>query len=125
MITPDDIRARYTEFASVTDYPDATIQTWIDKAVGELSETEWSDQYNEGLLAFTAHYLAWSTNTASQGGGIGSIGPVASRSIGDVSVAFAGFGGDMSQLEAFWLATPYGQEYWRMVQLYGVGMLAI
>jgi hypothetical protein len=125
MITPQDIRDRYPEFASVTDYPDARIQTWITKGVGELDETAWGDQYDEGLLAFTAHYLSWSTSVTGNGGSGGSLGPVAAKSIGDVSVTFAGMGGEMTQQEAFFRSTPYGQEYWRMVLLYGVGMLAV
>jgi len=125
-ITPAELRVRYPEFASATDYPDARIQTWIDKGVLELSETAWGDMYNEALYPFTAHYLAMSTYTAGAGGAVGSIGPIASRSIGDVSVSFATIGnGNMSQMGAFFMTTPYGQEYWRMVQLYGAGMLAI
>jgi hypothetical protein len=125
-ITPTDVRARYPEFESVTDYPTARIQTWIDKAEGELSESNWGDQYNEGLLAYTAHFLSWSTNTASSGGAVGSVGPLASKSIGDVSVSFAStVSAGASATEAFFNSTPYGQEYWRLVQMYGVGMVAI
>lgn len=125
-ITPQDVRDRYPEFSSVTDYPDARIQTWITKGEGELSEAAWGDQYNEGLLAYTAHFLSWSAQTFSSGGAGGSIGPVASKSVGDVSVSFANVaGGNASALASFFLSTPYGQEYWRLVQLYGVGMLAV
>ena len=126
MITAQDVRNRYPEFSDATAYPDARIETWIAKAVGELDEAAWGDQYNEGLLAYTAHFLSWSTNTASSGGAVGSVLPVASKSIGDVSVTFASAGGGSAgSMEAFFMSTPYGQEYWRLVMLYGVGMLAV
>jgi len=126
-ITPAQLRVRYPEFASEVTYPDARIQTWIDKGVGELSESAWGDQYNEALYPFTGHYLSWSSMVAAQAGTGGPVGPVSSRSVGDVSVGFATVGGvvKQTQQEAFFTLTPYGQEYWRMVLLYGVGMLAI
>ena len=125
-ITVQDVRDRYPEFSDVTDYPDARIQTFITKGEGELSEGQWGDQYNEGLLAFTAHFLARSTSTARSGGSVGSIGPIASKSVGDVSVSFASVvGSNPSAQESFWNSTPYGQEYWRLITLFGVGMLAV
>lgn len=125
-ITPQDIRDRFPEFDDVAAYPDARIQTWIDKGVGELSVVAWGDQYDEGLLFFVAHFLAWSTMMTSSGGAAGSVGPVASKSVGDVSISFASVvGPTASPTESFYSSTAYGQEYWRLVQMYGVGMLAV
>lgn len=125
-ITPVDVRARYPEFSDVTAYPDARIQTWITKGEGELSEGQWGDQYDEGMLPYVAHFLAWTTMATNSGGAVGSMGPLASKSVGDVSISFGTVvSGSASATEGFWNSTPYGQEYWRLVQMYGVGMVAI
>jgi len=125
MITPADIRARYPEFSNVTTFPDARIQVFIDDAELELAPDEWGNSYNRGMSALTAHFLSLATMSSKGGGVSGSLGPIAARSIGDVSVSFGGMGGGLTQMENYFLTTPYGQDYWRMVQLYGVGMLAV
>jgi len=124
VITPDDIRARYPEFG---DPPtDATIQIYIDDAVSELSGAEWGDDYDGGLSALTAHFL--SLHLMQQGGG-GTSGPaknVSARKVGDVSVNFDTAGGIAGDgLYNYYSTTPYGQEYWRLVTLLGVGMLTV
>ena len=125
-ITVQDVRDRYPEFSDATTYPNARIQSFITKGEGELDEGEWADQYNEGMLAYVGHYLSWSTMTNNSGGSVGSVGPVASKSIGDVSVSFASVvGSNPSAMQSFWNSTPYGQEYWRLLMLYGAGMVAI
>ena len=125
MIAPVDIRTRYPEFSDATAFPDARIQLFIDDAETELAPIEWGIHYDRGMSALTAHFLSIATMTANGGGTSGSLGPVASRSVGDVSLSFGGMGGGLTQMENYFLTTPYGQEYWRMVQLYGVGMLTV
>lgn len=126
-ITPQDVRDRFPEFSVDPPFTNTYIQQFIDKAVGELSVTEWGDQYNEGSLYFVAHFLAlWSPSVSAGDDPVGPLYPVASRSVGDVSVSFAGVvDAAGSQSQVFWATTRYGQEYWRMVQLNGVGMLAV
>ena len=124
MTTPADIRARFPEF---TDPPftDARIQLFIDDAVSELSEGAWGDYYDRGLSYFTAHLLSWAT-MASQGEGTpGSINKVTSRKVGDVAINFGGQAAGSSSLEDYYNSTSYGQEYYRLIRLLGVSMVAV
>jgi len=125
-ITVQNVRDRFPEFEDDTAFTDGRIQTWITKGEAELSEGEWGGMYNEAMLVYVAHYLSWSTMIANSGGSVGSVGPIASKSVGDVSISFASVSSaNASAGESFWLSTPYGQEYWRLVMLCGATMVTV
>jgi len=121
-VTPTDIKIRYPEFTSVDD---TRIQFFLTDAELELDEGQWGDNYDRGLSALTAHFLALSLMTADGDGTEGNISQVASKSVGDVSVSFGGQGASTGSLQDYFMSTRYGQEYWRLVQLYGVGMVTV
>jgi hypothetical protein len=121
MITPTTMKNRFPEFVSIAD---SRIQLFIDDAVLELSPGEWADNYDRGLSYLAAHLLSCSISTAAGGGVGGMNGPVASRAVGDVSISF-GSTLSMDAAAGVYNNTPYGQEYWRLVNLLGVGMLTV
>lgn len=114
---------RSPEFAAVAE---ARIQLFLDEALLEIKESIWGDFYNKGLNLLTAHLLTLSNMTAmAAGGAAGSVGPIASRKVGDVSVAFA-TGSMASSDNSVWLnSTPYGQELLRLINNIGCDMLVV
>ena len=111
-ITPSDIRARFPEFAQ-TDQ--ARIQVFIDDAYIQMGNTLSEQCSKRSLLTayLTAHLLKRALQTASGGGT--APGPLASRSVGDVSVSF-GLPETKNQTDAYYLSTSYGQEYLRLLK---------
>jgi hypothetical protein len=125
-VTPTDFKARYTEFATLSD---ARIQIFLDDAVLELDVVRWGDLYDRGLAALAAHFLAISERTSLAGttGGGGAIGPLASKSVGDVSLSYGWTGNSASgsRDQNYYLSTVYGQDYLRLVAIVGYGMVAV
>jgi hypothetical protein len=118
-ITPADFKVRFPEFISVAD---SRIQLFIVDAELELNVLKWCDRYDKGISYLTAHYLSIALKTAT--GLTGSVNPVASRSVGDVSISFANKSSE-SQTEAYYNSTVYGQEYWNMLQFVGLGAAVV
>ena len=118
-VTATTIKARFPEFDSQAD---ARIEIFIEDAKLELSESKWGDRYDKGISYLTAHLLSIALKTEK--GSVGSVGPIASRSIGDVSISFSNKTSE-SQIEAYYNSTPYGQEFWNMLQFVGLGAVAI
>jgi len=114
---------RFPEFAAVDE---ARIQLFLDEALLEIRESEWGDFYYKGLNLFTAHLLTLANQTSlAAGGASGSFGPIASRKVDDVSIAFAA-GALSSSGNATWLnSTPYGQELLRLINTIGCDMLVV
>lgn len=121
-VTPADFKLRYPEFDPVDD---ARVQIFLDDAALEMCESAWGDLYDRGQAALAAHMLAIANQTEASGGtGGGASGPVASRSIGDVSVSF-GLSSSSSKSEDWYTSTPYGSDYWRLVKIVGMGAVVV
>lgn len=107
---PAVFRAQFPAFSSETDYPDATLQGYFNRAICYINPNETAcfrgDCLVLALNALTAHICVLSEN-ATQGKGSGV---ATSASIGGVSVSLAPppFG---SSQWSWWLnTTPYGAE---------------
>jgi hypothetical protein len=121
-ITPAEFKERFPEFDSVDDL---RVQTFIDKALLNIGESEWGAYFVEGQLYLTAHFLALDERSRNSGG-TPEAGPVIARKIGDVSVTFASpASASGGSVENPYGQTSYGQEYWRLVKIVGEGMVAI
>jgi hypothetical protein len=118
-VTPADFKERFPEFDSVSD---TRVQLFLDDAALELDEGRWGDLYDKGLSYLTAHLL-YIGEQSSAGAGEGS-GPLTSKSVGDVSLSFgANLAADTDA--ASFNATSYGQEYYRLMMMVGMGAVAI
>ncbi len=119
-------KIRFPEFDTVAD---SRVDLFLSLAVLEVGEIPWGDLYEEGVFLLAAHKLQLDQNrnqAANQPVGGGSVGPLASRKIGDVSISFASTGsGSSSDSEYILKSTVYGQEYFRLRSFVGVGMVAI
>lgn len=123
-VTPTTFKARYTEFSTLSD---ATVQIYLSDAELELDEGRWGTLYDRGLAALAAHFLALAQQSAAAGtGGGGAVGPVTSKSIGDVSVSYGwSNSGSGSATSDYYNSTTYGQDYWRLVQIVGYDAVAV
>jgi len=108
-----DIRTRFPEFSDDTEYPDPTIQLFIDDAVNVFmgtDEVRWGGKYDYALAYLTAHLLASGENT-ELGDTSASSGPISSKSVAGVAVAYAVVAKDRSEGDSFLASTSYGQRY--------------
>ena len=122
-VTPTTFKNKYTEFSSVTD---ARVLIFIDDAALEMNEGQWGDLYDRGHAALTAHMLSIAEREAlASGSGTAAVGSVSGRTVGSVSVTFATPQISGGSVESYYLSTSYGAEYWRLVQLVGLGILAV
>jgi len=118
-ITPAEFKTRFPEFDSLAD---ARIQLFIDDAELELDEDRWGDLYDKGLSYLTAHllYIGEQTSTGQGEGG----GPLSTKAVGDVSLSFGSYLTTNKDANSF-NATSYGQEYYRLMMMVGMGAVAV
>ena len=119
-MTPDEFKVRFPEFDSIED---DRIQFFLDKAALLVSECRWGTLYDEGVALLAAHYLALSIIQESASSATPSF-PVSSKKVGDVQINYA-VPTAASGTEAYYNSTPYGQEYWSLVRLVGIGAVAV
>lgn len=105
--TLQQFRDRFPEFVNRSD---GNVQAVLDEAVGEVGDTWIESDRTPAVLHLTAHLLASSgTGVGAGGGGVAVTGPIRSRTVGDVSVTFAGAGSTKS--DDLLATTGYGRRY--------------
>lgn len=108
MITPADLKAKFPgAFDSLSD-PD--IQGAIDEAALMINESKWGTWYDLGLLYLSAHLLATFHPDASSGDA-GAGGPVTSKRIGDVAVAYGSKASASPLFSSDLGSTAYGRRF--------------
>jgi len=120
-VTVADFLIRFPEFA---DLADQRIELFLADAQLEVGQSAWGPLYEKGVFLLTAHFLQLNQNR--QGGGNGSVesAPIASKSIGGVSISYARSASG-SNIADWYLSTVYGSEYWQYVQRLGMGAVAV
>jgi hypothetical protein len=118
-------RAAFPEFTSATVYPDAMLTFWAGVAGRSLDADVCGASYDDLLYLATAHYITLAANnsasvSAGASPGSGGGGLVASKSMGSVSVSYD-TGSFANKSAADWNRTTYGQQYYRLIRLFGVG----
>lgn len=118
-ITPPsagDFKARYPEFAQVSD---TLIDLVLADAAGFVAETWRQADRIPAIMALAAHMLAMEgepqRSTGGSGGAGAVSGPVQSAKVGDVSVTFKGWnvgaGGSSGPISDSYVQTAYGQRF--------------
>lgn len=115
-------RAAFPEFTDVL-FPDASVIFWSDLAATQISADVWGTAYTNGLYLLTAHYLTMSKISAS-GVTSGNSGVISQKKVGDVSVSYDATIANASGAGLF-NRTSYGQQYWTLVQMFGVGAVQL
>ena len=127
-ITVQQLRADFPEFSSTTDYTNAAIQFWLDRAYEFLNVQRWGKHLDLGAELFTAHNIAIEARAvkdASHGGIPGSqVGPLNSKSIDKVSVSYD-VGSGIELDAGHWNLTVYGTRFIRIARMMGAGPLQI
>jgi hypothetical protein len=139
VITAASFRQDYSEFASVSLYPNSGVNYWIQVAALLLRVQRWgngsaapavpaSTMYDVASELFVAHNLAiekQAQDAARRGGTPGvSTGPVTSKSVGPVSIGYA----SSEALEAdggYWNLTTYGTRLLRLMGYFGAGPVQV
>lgn len=106
------MRTLAPEFASTSDYPDATLSIWLDDiAARAVGRTPFGLDYTNALCLYAAHALTMALRSAS-GPGSGSVGAVTSVSAGPQSISYGLAVGATSSDTIAWLRqTTHGLAY--------------
>lgn len=122
-MTPSEFKAIFPEFAAVED---ADIQVQLDKSDEYFNVCLWGGWLSEGISNLVAHWLtlaAYRKKLADAGGnGMASTG--LSKKVGDLQITNSEALLLAKQNNPF-MATTYGQEYYRLMKLVGSGMKAV
>jgi hypothetical protein len=110
--TPADLRARYPAFAAVSD---ATIQIYLNDANGGDVDTSWMERYfSPAIQAAAAHRMERGGVLAS-GGAVDASAGIDSFKSASVSIQF-NVEAVKAAVAGGWASTPYGLEYYEMLQ---------
>jgi hypothetical protein len=120
-----DIQAFRDAFPEFTAelYPDSAVTFWSTLAELSVGVDRWGDYYTQGLYLLTAHYLQVSKFSAS-GAASGLNMAITSKKVGDVQVSYSNIIGNITGAGQY-NSTPYGQQYWQLVQLIGIGAIQL
>ena len=83
-VVASDVKALATELASVAD---ATITTWLAIVERRIHRASFGDRADDAVTFLAAHCVTLAVR--ANAGDSGSVGHLASRSVGGVSVTFA------------------------------------
>jgi hypothetical protein len=127
-LSASDFTGIYPEFADATKYAPSAITFFLNQAYGKLNALRWAGLLDEGAADYTAHKLVLAIRNAqasARGGVPGAIvAPLASKGVGPVSASYdVGAVTDSGVGASYWNQTSYGLNYWRNVQLVGMGAL--
>lgn len=121
-------RTNFPEFADVAAYPNATITFWATVAEKMVVECVWQDMYSEGVQLYVAHELVMARQNvlaAANGAVPGqSEGIKNAKTVGSVS---AGYDSTLnSEKDAgWWNMTNYGKQFYRLMQIFGAGVVQL
>lgn len=121
-------RTNFPEFASTSVYPDAQITFWATLAETMLPQCVWKTVWTTAVNLYVAHEIviaAQNVNTSAAGGSPGQSGGIAnSKAVGEVSVGYD----SVTQSEkdgGWWNRTTYGQNLYRLIQIFGSGAIQL
>jgi hypothetical protein len=118
-----DFRVAYNEFANASDFPDASVQQWLNVGYKLVRADAWDDILDVGVGLFTAHYLVLmyrDTLSASRGLFGQVAGIVSSKSVDKVSVSYDTATASISDA-GHWNQSSYGLRYYQLMMMMGVG----
>lgn len=121
MIDPASFRIRFPEYSDDKTYPDSLIQLHIDDALEDVSQTKFKETIANRITSYlAAHYLTIALN--AQAGNQGSVAPVSSQAVGEISVSYGVNNYDKGS-DAYFNSTVYGQQYKTLLKRYCPGMI--
>ncbi|TLX12143.1 DUF4054 domain-containing protein [Rhizobium sp. MHM7A] len=110
--TPATFKARYPEFAAVSD---ALVQLVLNDAIDQVGDTWLERDRARAQMLLAAHILTMEgePGRTATGNGTSGVGMVKRRKVGDVETEFAGTGSAAggSGSMAWYALSGYGQQY--------------
>lgn len=124
-VTASSLRQNLPEFASTSDYPDATLTYWLGIGMKLLRADRWGDMLDHGLELFTAHHLVLARQ-AVQSAALGNTpgantGVVTSEAVDKVSASYDAASTTLDTNAGHWNATTYGVQFLMLARMAGSG----
>jgi hypothetical protein len=123
--TEEQFRSAFPEFSDKNVYPSGSVQFWLTDAVNNVNPDAWGNSTAKGVYLYLAHQLLMKGRRPAKGqAGSQVSGPIASKSVGSVSVSYD----TASTAETgagWWNSTQYGKEFFRLSRIYGSGPIQI
>lgn len=123
-----DFRSEFPEFGDTTSYPDAQLNFWASIAEAQVVQRVWCDMFTFGVKLYVAHEVTIATQNVratANGGSPGQSGGIAnSKAVGAVNVAYD-FATQSEKDAGWWNRTTYGQQFYRLVRLFGAGAIQL
>lgn len=121
-------RVNFPEFTDTTAYPSSTITFWSTLAEKMLLVDVWGTVWTTGVQLYVAHEIVLSTQNAKAsavGGSPGQAGGIANaKTVGSASISYDAT--TQSEKDAgWWNRTTYGQQLWRLIQIFGAGAIQL
>ena len=121
-------RKSFPEFSDIVRYPDAQIDFWSKLAIAQVNENAWRNQTLTGVSLYIAHEITISAQNAkaSAAGGApgGQSGPVNSKTVGSVTVAYDTQAA-IEKDSGHWNLTIYGRQFIRLARIFGAGAVQL
>lgn len=121
-------RSEFPEFADTAAYPNAQLDFWATLAEKQLRINIWDDTRDFAVKLYVAHEVTLARQNfqaAQVGGSPGQSSGIAnSKTVGSVSASYDA----ASQTEkdaGWWNRTTYGQQLWRLIQIFGAGCIQL
>lgn len=139
MITVASFRLDFPEFQSTADYPSSAVTYYIALGGLLLNQNRFgpptsavsnppSCMFDMALELFVAHHLVLerAAQVAASAGGLPgeARGAVSGKSAGPLSVSYDA-GASVDPNAGHWNDTEYGKRFWRMVLMFGAGVVQV
>lgn len=105
-------------FPSFKKEPQELVEVYLNQALNYVSKGRFCNQWVFAVCLVAAHLITI-FQRAGEGGSGGGIGVVTSKSVGSVSVGVELAG--VTDGAGDWNLTIYGQEFWKLCQIFGIG----
>lgn len=121
-------RANFPEFSDISRYPDSQLTFWASLAEMQVNVCRWGNMAPNGVMLYVAHEITLAAQNAKAGniGGTpgGQAGPINSKTVGSVTVAY-----DSTQAAekdaGWWNLTTYGKQFIRLARMFGAGVVQL
>jgi|WetSurMetagenome_2_1015567.scaffolds.fasta_scaffold218219_2 hypothetical protein len=128
MITNNQFRVDYPEFAGTTVYTNSQLTYYFNLAYQLLNASRWGQTLDVGAELFVAHHITMEARSMAESanGGMPGQDPglVASKSVDKVSVSFD-TGAIAEKDGGHWNQTLYGRRFLRLVRMFGAGPIQL
>jgi len=128
-VTVQNFRANFPAFASTVKYPDSSITFWLTYAYLLLPARRWMNLIDLGAQLFVAHNVTLDQGLSAAEGANGApsgmtVGPVVSKSVGDLTIAYD-VGVGVNEQDGHWSLTNYGTRFVKMARQIGSGPIQV